>query len=89
MTFRQQLDRWLLGIPRAVIEGGATAVTAALSIATANSIGLPMNQLSLNQLGAVWLGGAAWSLNKYLTANPLPTPQPPDTTSTTSTEVKT
>jgi hypothetical protein len=85
MNFRQQFDRWLLGSARAVIHGGAVALSTAFTISTANAIGLPVDQLSLKQLGAVWLGGALYALNKYLAAIPLPDPQEQSTATSKST----
>lgn len=72
MSFRRQLDRWLLGIPRSFLQGGAIAVKATIAVATASGVGLPVQNLDLKQIGIVWLGGALVEMAKYLSANPLP-----------------
>ena len=79
-TFRQQLDRWLLRLTRASIQGGAIATKAFFAAAGANAVGLPVAAINLKQATAVFLFGAGYALVDFLVLNPLGDPASVDNT---------
>ena len=63
---------WLRGLLRAVIEGGATAITTSSVMAGANGLGVPVPILTLNQMAAVFIGQGLYKAMFYLKDHPLP-----------------
>lgn len=72
LSFRAQLDRWLLGIARATTQGGAIAAKAFFGTAGASALGLGVPAMDLKQAASVFLVGAVYHFFDYLSQNALP-----------------
>lgn len=71
----KRLERWLYGMISAVISGGASAVTASVTVAVIDPDKFnPMNQVChfVELAGAVFVINGFMSLMAYLKQNPLP-----------------
>lgn len=71
-TFKQQLDRWALGLTRACVQGGAIAVKAYFGVAGLSTLPTGINALTWQQGAGVFLAGMAYHFADYLASNPLP-----------------
>jgi hypothetical protein len=80
MTSRSR--KWLHGLGAAFIGGGATALTAAMGLAGAHSVGADVTPLTFKKIGAVFIFSAISSTAFYLKQSPLP-PEEPDETQET------
>lgn len=74
-AFRLALDRWLLGLARASVQGGALTTKAFIGAAAAHGAGLPVPALGWRQAIAAFVFGFGYHFIGYLSEHRIAEPE--------------
>lgn len=83
----RKTSQWIKALLSAIISGAVNNALGVLGIATANVVGINIQQLNFKQMGMLMLSGGFIGMLMYLKQSPVPPDSSGDTTTITKADV--